>query len=285
VGGEIFTFEVPNALVGYWRDLAGTGAYTRPVDSIVELPLSLPCLRAARVTTQVLHTKMKEHFGVGRVEQGHSEWWGRGSVWRSRPGCILVKQPGDVHRDIARDGPTTFTSITLPADEVARVQGEGKVVTIAQLEADDERAAPFHRLVDAVQAGEDRLALEVATVEAVSALLVISSAQSDYSRPVRRALEHLRDRFDEPVTLELLSDYAGLDKFHLCRAFRLQVGMPPHKYLMHLRIARAKQHLLCGMRASEVAPLVGFYDQAQFTRHFRRIIGTSPARWQSLTRC
>jgi AraC-like DNA-binding protein len=52
--------------------------------------------------------------------------------------------------------------------------------------------------------------------------------------------------------------------------------MPPHT---HLRVARAKQLLLDGVRASDVAPLVGFYDQAQFTRHFRRLVGTTPARY------
>ena len=55
--------------------------------------------------------------------------------------------------------------------------------------------------------------------------------------------------------------------------------MPPHAYLTHLRSARARQLLLRGLRASDVAPLVGFYDQAQLTRHFRRLVGTTPARY------
>jgi AraC-like DNA-binding protein len=55
--------------------------------------------------------------------------------------------------------------------------------------------------------------------------------------------------------------------------------MPPHAYLTHLRIARAKALLLRGVRASEIAPLVGLYDQAQLTRHFRRLVGTTPARY------
>jgi AraC-like DNA-binding protein len=55
--------------------------------------------------------------------------------------------------------------------------------------------------------------------------------------------------------------------------------MPPHTYLTHLRIQRAKQLLAKGMRASEVASTVGLYDQSQLTRHFRRIVGTTPARY------
>lgn len=57
------------------------------------------------------------------------------------------------------------------------------------------------------------------------------------------------------------------------------MGMAPYTYLTHLRIARAKELLLRGVRASDLAPLVGLHDQAQLTRHFRRLVGTTPARY------
>jgi AraC-like DNA-binding protein len=249
------------------------------MDRAVELPSALPGLHVVRATTTTLHEGVKEHYGVGRIERGDTEWWGGGKVWRSVPRCVLVKQPGDVVRHLSHNGPTTYTAVKLPAADVARARGEGRALTIAQLAANDERAAPFHRLLDAACAGADRLTLEVAVVEAVGALALISSARFDYSRPVRRAMEYLRARLDDSITLADLADYADLDKFHLCRAFRAEVGMPPHRYLTHLRIARAKELLRDGMRASEVAPLVGFCDQAQLTRHFRRLVGTTPARY------
>ena len=69
---------------------------------------------------------MKEHYGVGRIERGDTEWWGGGKVWRSVPGCILVKQPGDVVRHLAHRGPTTFTAVTLPTADVAQRPGRGQ---------------------------------------------------------------------------------------------------------------------------------------------------------------
>jgi AraC-like DNA-binding protein len=249
------------------------------VDCFTELPVSLPSLQAVRGTTTSLHTGVKDRYGVGRIEYGETEWWGGGKVWRSAPGCILVKQPGDVVRHLAHHGPTTYTAVMLPTHDVARVQDESRAVTIPQLDGNDERAAPFHRLIDAVCAGSDRLSLEVAVVEAVSALAVIGHTHPDYSRPVRRALEYIRERLGDSIMLDHLADYADLDKFHLCRAFRQQIGMPPHTYLTHLRIARAKELLHRGERATDVALEVGFYDQAQLTRHFRRLVGTTPGRY------
>lgn len=254
------------------------------MDCSIELPVSLPGLRVTRVTTASLRAGVKEHYGVGRIEHGETEWWGAGRVWRSAPGCILVKQPGDVVRHLAHRGPTTYTVVTLPMTEVAQVHAEARAVVIAQLETNDGRAAPFRRLIDAAYAGADRLSLEVAVTEAISALAVISKAHHDYSRPVRRAIEYIRERLDRSVTLADLADHADLDKFHLCRAFRAQIGMPPHAYLTHLRVARAKELLVRGVRASDVAPLVGFYDQAQLTRHFRRLVGTTPARYGASAR-
>lgn len=249
------------------------------MERAVEHPASVPGLRVMRATTATLHTGVKEFYGVGRIERGDTEWWGAGKVWRSSPGCVLVKQPGDVVRHLAFSGPTTFIAVRLPANDVAEVLSDGKAVALAQLEPADERAAPFHRLLDAATAGADRLALEVALAEAIRALAPISTARPDYSRPVRRAIEYIRARLVDPISLDDLAQHAALDKFHLCRAFRAQIGMPPHTYLTHLRIARAKELLRRGVRASDLAPLVGLYDQAQLTRHFRRLVGTTPARY------
>ncbi|WAS88737.1 helix-turn-helix domain-containing protein [Corallococcus sp. NCRR] len=222
---------------------------------------------------------MKEFHAVVRIERGRSEWWVRGRVWTGGPGTIHLKQPGDVYRDVAHDGPVTYQAVALPESDLQRIRDEGKVVAHPHFKPGDERGLLFQRLHDAVAAGADRFTLEVAVAEAVEAFTVLRGATPDHTRPVRRAMAYLRERLGEVITLDDLSTHAGYDKFHLCRAFRAQIGMPPHAYLTHLRIARAKELLESGLRASEVATRVGFYDQSQLNRHFRRIVGTTPARF------
>jgi len=238
------------------------------------LPVSVPGLRALRWSSDELYVGMKETYTVTRVEAGRSSFFTRGKVWSSAAGSLRIQQPGDVVRDLSRDSPATYQIVAFPPRIVE--DPNGKLCIHAHLAAGDPRGLAFHRLHDAVRAGADRLALEVAVVEAISAFAAIRGAKSEYRRPVRRAIELLHERLDGEVTLDTLADHAGADKFHLCRAFRSQVGLPPHAYLTQLRILRAKELLAAGVKPSEVAPRVGLYDQSQLNRHFRRIVGTTP---------
>lgn len=247
--------------------------------SAVELSVSVPSLRAFRFSDGGCREAVKVHHVLGRVETGHCAWWGRGRVWRSGPGTVLVKEPGDVHRALGHGEATSSIFVVLPDADIARVRQAGKVSPSAQFEPGDARAAPFHRLLDAVQAGADRLSMEVVLAEALGSFARLPAADPAHSRPVRRAVEYLRAKLADAVTLDELAAHAGVDKFSLCRAFRAQVGMPPYAYLTHLRVLRAKSLLAEGVRASEVAARVGLYDQSQLNRHFRRIVGTTPGRY------
>jgi len=238
------------------------------------LSVSVPGLRALRWLSDELYVGMKETYTITRIEAGRSSFFTRGKLWSSAPGSLRIQAPGDVVRDLSRDGPTARQIVAFSPGTVE--SAIGKVRVQPHLAAGDKRGSAFQRLHDAVQAGADRLALEVAVTEAISALAAIGGAKCEHTRSVRRAIELLRERLDDTVTLDALADYAGTDKFHLCRAFRAQVGLPPHAYLTQLRIMRAKELLAAGFRPSEIAPRVGLCDQSQLNRHFRRIVGTTP---------
>ncbi len=229
------------------------------------------CRGCARCgTTTSLHTGVKDHYGVGRIEHGDTEWWGGGKVWRSAPGSILVKQPGDVVRHLAHRGPTTYTAVMLPT---RRRRSGPAARRWRSRSSTPTTSAPRRFTASSMRCARELTASRSRSRSRKPSARLPSSAtrKPDYSRPVRRALEYLRERLGDSITLDHLADYADLDKFHLCRAFRAQIGMPPHAYLTHLRISRAKELLHRGERATDVAPQVGFYDQAQLTRHFRRL--------------
>lgn len=60
------------------------------------------------------------------------------------------------------------------------------------------------------------------------------------------------------------------------RAFSQAYGIAPHRYVTGRRVDRARRLLLDGRTPAEAAVEVGYHDQAHLTRHFRRVLGTTP---------
>jgi AraC-like DNA-binding protein len=74
-------------------------------------------------------------------------------------------------------------------------------------------------------------------------------------------------------------DHLGASASHLIRCFTATFGIAPHQYVTARRIDAARRRLLDGEPIALVAAGVGFYDQAHFTRQFKRHVGTPPGRY------
>ena len=95
--------------------------------------------------------------------------------------------------------------------------------------------------------------------------------------------DRLRQLIDASVPSGLsLVDAAvrlGHSPAYLVRAFTGEYGLPPHRYLTGRRVDLARRLLLDGRPPAAVATEAGFYDQSHLTRHFSRMLGTTPTRY------
>jgi AraC-like DNA-binding protein len=93
----------------------------------------------------------------------------------------------------------------------------------------------------------------------------------------------LRDLIDErlpaDISLEEASHILHANPAYLVRVFSRHFGLGPHQYLTGRRVDLARRLLLTGMSTAEVATAAGFYDQSHLTRHFKRFLATTPARF------
>jgi AraC-like DNA-binding protein len=250
----------------------------------------VPGVTVARYqSTGVLYAGIKQRHSVSLVEAGWSEWWFEGRTYRSGPGSLLVRWRGGVHRDLIREGPTRFQVITFDPSLVSAVEEAlaGRAAGgPAVVDPRRPQAAALRRLHETFRAEpRDALTAGVMVAEALSAFAEVLGEDAvgvparRFRAPVRRARALIEDSIGEEIDLETLARHAGLDRFHLCRAFRAEVGLPPHAYRTHLRVSRARQLLADGIPAGSVAAKVGFFDQSQLTRHFKRIVGMTPGRY------
>ncbi|MHA7631206.1 helix-turn-helix domain-containing protein [Corallococcus sp. M7] len=225
---------------------------------------------------------------------GAFDGWYRGARRTWSPGSLKLKEPGNLYRDLHIHAPITVQVARIPESVVERAaQALGFRGTIHFQEPRD-GGARSAQSVYAMHAAlgdphADPLFVETRVTEALDAVLsncaelAPSASQVHAPVAVRRAREYLREHLDQKVTLDDLAAHAGMDKFHLTRAFRHSLGAPPYEYLTLLRIGRACQLLSKGMSAGDTAYAVGLYDQSQLNRHFRRLMGTTPAHYARCT--
>ena len=107
----------------------------------------------------------------------------------------------------------------------------------------------------------------------------VHSTTGGLQRLTTAAIAFIRSNYGCRITLRVLEEQTGSNSFRIIRAFRRDLGITPHAFLIGLRVARAAELLLEGESAAEIASEVGFVDQSHMTRHFKRVCGKTPSRF------
>lgn len=224
-----------------------------------------------------------EHFTVVVVYEGAFDGWYRGRVRTHVAGSLKLKEPGEVHRALRVHAPFTLQGAGFAPELVAAAADamglRGALHFKAPGFAPGERATQLAFAMHDALVREDSTEIERATLVAETLSEIVCTSPPWSGRAplaVRRARAFLHDALADKITLDDLAEHAALDKFHLVRAFRSEVGLPPYEYLTYLRVSRARELLRRGVLVAEAAQAVGFYDESQLHRHFRRIVGVAP---------
>ncbi|WP_462380145.1 helix-turn-helix domain-containing protein [Pseudomonas sp. Marseille-QA0892] len=101
----------------------------------------------------------------------------------------------------------------------------------------------------------------------------------------RRLLDFIEQHLDAPLTLGDLAAVAALSEFHFARMFRASVGLPPHRYVLARRLARASEGLRKqDLSLSDVALACGFASASHFANRFRAAFGVTPTQYRAAFR-
>lgn len=93
----------------------------------------------------------------------------------------------------------------------------------------------------------------------------------------RRVREYLSENFTQKVHVAELASVAGVSPNHFIVRFARTFGVPPHRYLINLRLDFAEKLLVDGkLPIAEVAHLTGFSDQSHLAVTMKRYRGRTP---------
>jgi AraC family transcriptional regulator len=94
---------------------------------------------------------------------------------------------------------------------------------------------------------------------------------------LRRAVEYMNEHLREDLSLEQIAGVLSISPFHFAHLFKESTGLSPHRYLIDLRIQRAKSLLReTELPITEVAQQVGYWNNSHFAVAFHRATGFTP---------
>ena len=101
------------------------------------------------------------------------------------------------------------------------------------------------------------------------------------SSAVKKALEFIREHYEEPISLQDAADAAEVNPAYLSYLFKQEMEIGFSNYVQELRIDCAKK-LLSGTncKVKDVALRSGFGDYHYFSKTFKKITGMSPAEYR-----
>lgn len=98
---------------------------------------------------------------------------------------------------------------------------------------------------------------------------------------IKTAIQYINDNLEKNISLADLARTVGISKYHFARQFKMSTGMPPHQYIIKVRINRAKELLSKSeLSIAQIAYKLGFSSQSHLNFHFHRLIGKTPKNYR-----
>lgn len=241
--------------------------------------------------------------------EGNNRFIHRDRIHRSRPGLLVLTEPGERHQFPPLDkGVVTYHELTFRLDHRA---GKDDVtplpgfVGLTSLYTGRDFSSPdslfllsprqmgwiqliFGTIRECLVDREERDWFRIKRTilelwgflgdELYSLPLSYEGTTIDAAGKTRAVLDR---RFREGITVPDLAELAGVTPEHLCRQFKTRYGLSPMAYRRRLQISAARTLLAdSALPCKEIAHSLGFSDSYAFSRAFKKAVGESPTAYR-----
>lgn len=104
------------------------------------------------------------------------------------------------------------------------------------------------------------------------------------SMPIKKCCRYINNHLHNKITLSDLAAYSGCSESYLSTIFKKQMGIGLNEYILHEKLEAARKVLLyTELPVAAIAAQFHFCTHSNFSLHFRRIYGTTPANYRNST--
>ena len=231
---------------------------------------------ALQVWHQPLSVRPLQGAGGWRTIEAGARLWLPGEPqhyeWRQTPPTTVVLV---THQDVEQVVGRPYSQVDLGRWRGRDFQSPFITKLVAAMADDVANDCPAGPII-----GESLTVALIAYLEAGPGQVTdADSRPSPSPQRLEQALRYIEDNLAEPLRVAELAREAGCSPKQLHRAFVERTGRLPHRYVLEQRIKRAKELIEAGEHGlAQVAVSVGFADQSQMTKTFRKLTGTTPGR-------
>lgn len=99
---------------------------------------------------------------------------------------------------------------------------------------------------------------------------------------VEAVMHYIAEKYSEPIHIQDIADFCGLDRSYLSKLFKEITGYSPQRYLLTYRIKKAKELLeSTELSIQHVSYSVGYNDPLAFSKFFKQETGLSPTQYRN----
>jgi AraC-like DNA-binding protein len=269
-----------------------------PKDGVIQ-PLEGLYLARASVPLEPIHSVVKPSFCV--IAQGSKEVLLGESRYRYDPLQYLISTV-ELPRvsqilEASRERPYLSFRLELAPALVGSVMAEldltatpanrdARAIDVSLLDVNlQDAVVRLVRLLDAP--AEAPVLMPLITREIVYRLMISEQSarlrhlavMGGYAPLIARAVERLRQNFDQPLSVEELARELGMSVSGLHHHFKAVTAMSPLQFQKQLKLQEARRLMLSeDLDAASTAYRLGYHDAAHFNREYKSLFGAPPMR-------
>ena len=94
---------------------------------------------------------------------------------------------------------------------------------------------------------------------------------------LNHVIDYIEDHLTDDLSLEIISEYAGVSDYHFRKIFFYLSGLTLSEYIKNRKLSEASMDLLHGEKVTDVALKYGYQSMDGFTRAFKKWSGFLPS--------